>query len=227
MVFYLGGASLARREWISLPYELACASGSRLDPMSLRAERDHLVIGLAWQRLCRRTVITPRLASIPNSFIKSGFVLVSLVKPSVASWANARHIVFPRHFHAQNAAFSFNLVRHRHISKIYRPVFNACRLVEKYECSLGHAVRVTKRNHPLAIRRPRNQTTRRDTMKLISGCAESGLCTNISIRQRQTRRLLWRPKHPASKYNSGSKDENCKNENDAFHGSGAEMPNRY
>ena len=85
---------LARREWIALPYELACESGSRLDPMSLRAECDHLVIELALRRLCRRTVITPRLASIPNSFIKSCWVLVALVKPSVAIWANARHIVF-------------------------------------------------------------------------------------------------------------------------------------
>jgi hypothetical protein len=39
-------------------------SGSRLDPMSLQVERDHLVTGLALWRLCRWTVITPRLASI-------------------------------------------------------------------------------------------------------------------------------------------------------------------
>jgi hypothetical protein len=64
--FWLEGATLARREWIALPYELARESGSRLDPMSLRAECDHLVSGLALRRLCRRTVITPRLASIPS-----------------------------------------------------------------------------------------------------------------------------------------------------------------
>jgi len=87
---------LARREWIALPYELACESGSRLDPMSLRAERDHLVIGLALRRLCRRTVITPRLASIPNFFLLKAFlVLFRLVPPSVTTWPNARHIVFP------------------------------------------------------------------------------------------------------------------------------------
>src|ERR1035437_2188048 len=69
--FWLEGAMLARREWISLPYELARESGSRLDPMSLRAECDHLVIGLALRRLCRRTVITPRLASIPSLLLKA------------------------------------------------------------------------------------------------------------------------------------------------------------
>ena len=69
--FWLEGATLARREWISLPYELARESGSRLDPMSLRAECDHLVIGLALRRLCRRTVITPRLASIPSLLLKA------------------------------------------------------------------------------------------------------------------------------------------------------------
>jgi len=42
-----------------------------LDPMSLRAECDHLVIGLALRRLCRRTVITPRLASIPSLLLKA------------------------------------------------------------------------------------------------------------------------------------------------------------
>jgi hypothetical protein len=66
--------------------------------MSLRAERDHLVIELALRRLCRRTVITPRLASIPNSFIKSLFVFAGLVSPNVTTWANARHIVSPGHF---------------------------------------------------------------------------------------------------------------------------------
>src|ERR1035437_9215978 len=69
--FWLEGAMLTRREWISLPYELARESGSRLDPMSLRAECDHLVIGLALRRLCRRTVITPRLASIPSLLLKA------------------------------------------------------------------------------------------------------------------------------------------------------------
>jgi hypothetical protein len=94
IVFWLEGATLARREWISLPYELARESGSRLDPMSLRAECDHLVIGLALRRLARRTVITPRLASIPNSFIKSFLVLFRLVQPGVTTRVNARHIVF-------------------------------------------------------------------------------------------------------------------------------------
>ena len=69
--FWLEGATLARREWIALPYELARESGSRLDPMSLRAECDHLVIGLALRRPCRRTVITPRLASIPSLLLKA------------------------------------------------------------------------------------------------------------------------------------------------------------
>src|ERR1017187_1643621 len=69
--FWLEGATLARREWIALPSELARESGSRLDPMSLRAECDHLVIGLALRRLCRRTVITPRLASIPSLLLKA------------------------------------------------------------------------------------------------------------------------------------------------------------
>src|SRR5208283_2801670 len=95
MVFWLEGARLARREWISLPYELTRESGSRLDPMSLREERDHLVTGLALRQPRRRTVITPRLASIPNSFIKSVFVFACLVQPSVTTRANPRHIVFP------------------------------------------------------------------------------------------------------------------------------------
>ncbi len=39
--------------------------------MSLeREERDHLVIGLASRRLCRQTVIAPRLASIQIIFLK-------------------------------------------------------------------------------------------------------------------------------------------------------------
>lgn len=39
--------------------------------MSLQLEeRDHLVSGLAWWRRCRRTVITPRLASIQMLFLK-------------------------------------------------------------------------------------------------------------------------------------------------------------
>src|SRR5271168_1634652 len=112
--FWLEGATLARREWISLPYELARESGSRLDPMSLRAECDHLVIGLALRRLCRRTVITPRLASIPKFFIKSALVFVVSVQPGVATRANAQHIVFPAKMKSpicQDAAFSFNLVR--------------------------------------------------------------------------------------------------------------------
>ena len=66
---------LARRERIALPSELAVASGSRLDPKSLRREeRDHLVIGLALRRLCRQTVITPRSASIQVLFLKVVFV---------------------------------------------------------------------------------------------------------------------------------------------------------
>jgi hypothetical protein len=76
---------LARREWISLPYELARESGSRLDPMSLREERDHLVTGLALRQPRRRTVITPRLASIPSLLLKaflSLFVWFSQASPS-------------------------------------------------------------------------------------------------------------------------------------------------
>src|ERR1017187_6699123 len=69
--FWLEGATLARREWISLPYELAGESGSRLDPKSLREERDHLVIGLALRRPCRRTVIAPRSASIQILLLKA------------------------------------------------------------------------------------------------------------------------------------------------------------
>src|ERR1035437_3295318 len=71
MVFWLDRAALARREWIALPYELTRESGSRLDPMSLLEERDHLVIELALRRLGRRTVITPRLASIPILLLKA------------------------------------------------------------------------------------------------------------------------------------------------------------
>jgi hypothetical protein len=70
--FWLEGAMLARQERIALPSELTRESGSRLDPKSLqREERDHLVIGLALRRLCRRTVITPRLASIPSLLLKA------------------------------------------------------------------------------------------------------------------------------------------------------------
>src|ERR1035437_11048258 len=69
--FWLEGAMLARREWIALPSELTRESGSRLDPMSLLEEGDHLVIGLALRRLCRRIVITPRLASIPILLLKA------------------------------------------------------------------------------------------------------------------------------------------------------------
>ena len=112
---------LARREWISLPYELARESGPRLDPMSLQEERDHLVTGLALRQPRRRTVITPRLASIPKSFIKSVFVLVNLVQPSVTSRANARHIVLPEQIQSSiypGAAFSSNLVRLRQDSQL-------------------------------------------------------------------------------------------------------------
>jgi|ERR1035437_3671641 hypothetical protein len=63
--------TLARRERIALPSELAHKSGSWLDPKSLLEERDHLVIGLALRRLCRWTVITPRLASIPSLLLKA------------------------------------------------------------------------------------------------------------------------------------------------------------
>jgi hypothetical protein len=59
---------LARRERIALPSELARERGSRLDPMSLFGERDHLVNELALRWFCRRTVITPRLASIQILF---------------------------------------------------------------------------------------------------------------------------------------------------------------
>jgi hypothetical protein len=54
--------------------------------MSLQEERDHLVIGLALRRLCRRTVIAPRSASIPIPFLKSLFVFVCLVQPNVTTW---------------------------------------------------------------------------------------------------------------------------------------------
>jgi hypothetical protein len=69
--------ALARRERIALPSELADESGSRLDPKSLREERDHLVIGLALRRLCRQTVIAPRSASIQIPLSKAFLVLVS------------------------------------------------------------------------------------------------------------------------------------------------------
>jgi hypothetical protein len=60
---------LARQERIALPSELAVERGSRLDPKSLQQEeRDHLVSGLALRRLCRWTVIAPRLASIQILF---------------------------------------------------------------------------------------------------------------------------------------------------------------
>jgi hypothetical protein len=121
IVFWLEGATLARREWISLPYELAGERGSRLDPMSLRAECDHLVIELALRRLCRRTVITPRLASIPNFLLKA-FLFFGSAKRY--HQANVRHIVFPGHFQSTicpDAAFSFNLVR-RHNLNLHMPV---------------------------------------------------------------------------------------------------------
>ena len=45
--------------------------------MSLeREERDHLVSGLASRRLCRLTVIAPRLASIQILFLKVAFSLL-------------------------------------------------------------------------------------------------------------------------------------------------------
>jgi hypothetical protein len=53
--------------------------------MSLLEECDHLVIGLALRRLCRRIVITPRLASIPILLLKAFFVFVCLVQPSVTT----------------------------------------------------------------------------------------------------------------------------------------------
>src|ERR1017187_3565714 len=71
MVFYSEWAALSRQERIALPSELAGESGSRLDPKSLREERDHLVTALAWGRCCRWTVITPRLASIQVLFLKA------------------------------------------------------------------------------------------------------------------------------------------------------------
>jgi hypothetical protein len=82
--------------------------------MSLRVERDHLVIGLASRRLRRWTVITPRSASIPSLLLKAALFLFRLVQPSVATWVNARHIVFPGQIQSSirpDAAFSFNLVR--------------------------------------------------------------------------------------------------------------------
>ena len=45
--------------------------------MSLqKEERDHLVIGLALRRLCRRTVIAPRSASMQILFLKAVFVFL-------------------------------------------------------------------------------------------------------------------------------------------------------
>jgi hypothetical protein len=46
-----------------------------LDPKSLqREDRDHLIIGLALRRLCRQTVIAPRLESIQVLLLKAFFV---------------------------------------------------------------------------------------------------------------------------------------------------------
>jgi hypothetical protein len=83
--------------------------------MSLLEECDHLVIGLALRRLCRRIVITPRLASIPILLLKEVcFCLFGSAKRY--HLANARHIVFPGQIQSTicpDAAFSFNLVRLR------------------------------------------------------------------------------------------------------------------
>jgi hypothetical protein len=68
MDLLVGISDAGKGERIALPSELAGESGSRLDPKSLREERDHLVIGLALRRLCRWAVITPRLASIQILF---------------------------------------------------------------------------------------------------------------------------------------------------------------
>jgi hypothetical protein len=68
---------LARQERIALPSELAVASGSRLDPKSLREKRDHLVIGLTFRWLCRWTVIAPRSASMQILLLKAFCFLVS------------------------------------------------------------------------------------------------------------------------------------------------------
>jgi len=71
MAFYAEWVSIARRERIALPSELAVACGSWFDPMSLeKGERDHLVSRLAQGRPCRWTVIAPRLASIQRHFLK-------------------------------------------------------------------------------------------------------------------------------------------------------------
>jgi hypothetical protein len=88
MVFNSAMDALARRERIALPSELAGKSGSRLDPKSLRAERDHLVTALALRRCCRRTVITPRSASIQILFLKSIFGFGFLFKPSAITRTN-------------------------------------------------------------------------------------------------------------------------------------------
>src|ERR1035437_6489942 len=107
--FWLEGAMLARREWIALPYELARQSGSRLDPMSLLEERDHLVTGLALRQPRRRTIITPRLASIPKCFC---LCLFGSAKRHHLGQRSAH--CFPGQIQSTicpDAAFSFNLVR--------------------------------------------------------------------------------------------------------------------
>jgi len=107
--FWLEGATLARREWISLPYELARESGSRLDPMSLRAECDHLVIGLALRRLCRRTVITPRLASIPSLLLKAVLFLFVWFSQALPPGSTLGTLFFPGKF---NQRFAQTLPSH-------------------------------------------------------------------------------------------------------------------
>jgi len=46
--------------------------------------------------------------------LKAALFLFRLVQPSVATWVNARHIIFPGQIQSSirpDAAFSFNLVR--------------------------------------------------------------------------------------------------------------------
>jgi hypothetical protein len=62
--------------------------------MSFLEERDHLVIGLALRRLCRRIVFAPRLASIPILFLKSIFGFGCLVQPNVTTWPTLGTLFF-------------------------------------------------------------------------------------------------------------------------------------
>ena len=108
---------MARREWIALPYELTRESGPRLDPMSLRVECDHLVIELALRRPRRQTVITPRLASIPNFLLKAFLFLFVRFSQASPLGPTLGTLFFPGQIHSTigpGAAFSSNLVRHRH-----------------------------------------------------------------------------------------------------------------